>query len=163
MGKMWTKDAEREQLRKIVALIEETEIGSYIRMSFSGIPEMCEQNITEDSANNMPDAVAFREKEITELKSQRNTIENNALEKIHRLEHEQSALEDNLKRTADQLEQYKQIVHNQSEKIGQLSEELCEAADTLAVRTKLLAEKDAEIIRLKAELYDYMKGAKNNE
>lgn len=163
MGKIWTKDAEREQLRKIVALIEETEIGSYIRMSFSGIPEMCEQNITEDSANNMPDAVAFREKQIAELQNQRNEAVNNALEKLHRLEHENSALEDNLRKTADQLDQYKQIVHNQSEKIGQLSEELCEASDTLAIRTKLLDEKDEEIMRLKAELYDYMKGAKNNE
>ena len=163
MGKIWTKDAEREQLRKIVALIEETDCGSYIRMSFSGIPELCERNITEDAANNMPDAVAYREKQIAELQNQRNEAVNNAIEKIHLLEHENSALEDNLKRTADQLDQYKAIVHGQSEKIGQLSEELCEAANTLDIRTKMLAEKDAEIMRLKAELYDYMKGAKNNE
>lgn len=50
---MWTKEQEREQLRKIVALIEETGVGSYISMSFSGIPEMCERNIAEDSANNI--------------------------------------------------------------------------------------------------------------
>ena len=157
-----TKQEEKVLLGKIAELIESADADGYIRHSFDGIVAMCAENIDNDFWNNMPDRIEYRDRQIAELRENMQKNEKTVAEQYRKMEHEQSALEDNLRKTQEQLESYKTIVHNQSEKIGELSAEICEAADTLSIRTKLLDEKNAEIMRLKAELYDYMKGAKNN-
>lgn len=47
---MMTKEQEREVLRKIVALIDSTEDGSYIKTAFYGCVRDAERNIDEDVA-----------------------------------------------------------------------------------------------------------------
>ena len=151
-----TKAEERKILGQIVALIESTPADSYIRSAFAGVPEYAERNIADDAAYNPVEERDRLAKDYADKVAECLRNEKEVAERYRKMEHEMSALEDNLKRTTEQLDQYKQIVHNQSEKIGQLSEELCTAAETLDARTKLMEQKNAEIMRLKAELYDYM-------
>lgn len=152
-----TKQEEKKILEQIEKLIESAGQDSYIRLTFAGVPEVCKRNIEDDFAN-CPVADLEEERKRNAEQCRKNEAE--VAGRLRKLEHENNALEENLRKTADQLEQYKAIVHGQSEKITQLSEELCTAAETLEARTKLLDEKNAEILALKAKLYDYMtKGA----
>lgn len=169
MGKVWTKDAEREQLRKIAELIDETEPGSYIRMSFSGIIAMCEQNIAEDACNNMPDRLEIREKRIAELEAQLRNKDSECGNKILKLEYEIDTLDAETEKLMGQIADRDLLIESKDRQIADLRKQAEEweqnshdAGDLYAELEQECAEKDAEIIRLKAEIYDLMRGAKNN-
>ena len=161
MGKVWTKDAEREQLRKIQALIEETEIGSYIRMSFSGICEMCEQNITDDACDNMPDAIAFREKEIAELRKSHADAEKEASKRLLKVEHERDVAYEQLKQSREAYEEKHQMWCKATDAVAELRKELeqtqTDARQYRESTNEVCDELETEIVRLKAEIYDLRK------
>lgn len=167
MGKVWTKDAEREQLRKIAELIDETEPGSYIRMSFSGIIAMCEQNIAEDACNNMIDRLEIREKRIAELEEKLRMKDAECSAKLLRIEHENDALDAETERLMATIHDRDLIIESKDRQIADLRKQAEEweqnshdAGDLYAELEAECAEMQNEIIRLKAELYDYMKGVR---
>lgn len=163
MATVWTKDAERAQLAKIVALIEETEPGSYIRMSFSGIPEMCAENITNNSANNMPDRLDVRDKRIAELESAlyssvHETEKEQTLRKIaeQQADDAEKAKEDEIERLENERDTMTDLVQDLHEDIDAKADAIDELRRDIAGMERKLADKDAEIMRLKACLYDYI-------
>lgn len=156
MGKIWSKDAECEQLRKIKALIEETEVGSYIRTSFSGICEMCEMNIEDDAWFNMPDSIEWREEQIRDLKQKAANSDAKHGETILRLEHERDCLADKVKSQDAEIQKLGHLLDSKVAECEKLKEEKSAMADSLDDLQTICEENDAEIMRLKALLFDYM-------
>lgn len=146
---MWSKEAERNQLRKIEDLINETEPGSYIRMAFAGCVRMAEENIENDFANNYPEIVESRDKTIAEL---RGKITANELDLKLMAEDLDRAgkREENLEKQKDEAEKMIREIANENDKLAQ----------DVAHRDIEIDKLNAEIMKLKAKLYDYMmKGA----
>lgn len=142
---MWSKEAERNQLRKIEDLINETEPGSYIRMAFAGCVRMAEDNIENDFANNYPEIVESRDKTIAEL---RGKITANELDKKLMAEDLDRAgkREENLEKQKEEAEKMIVELANENDKLAQDS----------AWKDEEIERKNAEILKLKARLYDYM-------
>ena len=81
-------------------------------------------------------------------------------QKILRLEHENQALQTHLDEATENLEKYKDICHNQSGKIAEMQASLDACGDCMMDNEKYIAELEAEIVRLKAEVYDLERKAK---
>ena len=141
MGKVWTKDAEREQLRKIAELIEETECGSYIRMAFAGCVKMAEENIEFDFANSYPDQIEFKDKQNAEMG-----------EKLLKLEHENQAMITHLDEKDAEIEKLNHLLESKKIEAEKLEQNAHDAGEMYAELEQECAEKDAEIIRLRAEI-----------
>lgn len=141
MGKVWTKDAEREQLRKIAELIEETECGSYIRMAFAGCVKMAEENIEFDFANSYPDQIDFKDKQNAEMG-----------EKLLKLEHENQAMEQHLKEKEAEIQKLGHMLESKSAECNRIAEERDAMADCVDGSNEIIDKADAEIRKLKAEI-----------
>lgn len=163
MGKVWSKDAEREQLRKIRELIEETEVGSYIRMSFSGICEMCAQNIENDFADNMPELLEDRDEEIRNLRQKCVNSDAKHGETILRLEHERDCLADKVKSQDAEIQKLGHLLDSKVAECEKLKEERDAMADSLDDCATIEEENTQEITRLKALLFDYMEKEMNRK
>ena len=160
MGKIWTKDAEREQLRKIDALIEETEVGSYIRMAFSGCVKMAKDNIDNDFANSFPEMIAEREKCICDLKQKAIDKSWDHKDDILRLEHERDALQSNLDNAESNAKIWADIAERHMRSIKEVTEQRDALAECVDGLNEIITKQEKQIIELKAKLYDYMmKGA----
>lgn len=160
--KMWSKDAERAQVDKIEALIEETDNGSYIRMAFAGCAEMARENIEFDIGNSFPDLLDTKTKEVAELKriiaenerefAKRDTEHGKVLKSVEydrdttRQYAEQ--LESRIADLEHLLESHKQVAKNMSEQMKELQ-------DGIADLQEKVEKRDMEILRLKAEIYDW--------
>ena len=159
MGKLWTKDAEREQLRKIEALILETEADSYIRMAFEGCVRMAEENIEYDFANNYPDMIDHKDKEIQDLRNSIREFEKRDTEHgkvLKSVEYDRDTtrqyaeqLESRIADLEHLLESHKQVAKNMSEQMNELQ-------DGISDLQEKLKDRDAKIVSLKAEVYDWM-------
>ena len=146
---MLTKDQERAINAQIVALIESTEVGSYIRMSYSGIPEMAERNIEEDSANNMPELLEHRDKQIVDLRKELCRSNEEGGKALLVAEHERDTALANLRSLEEELETQKRLR-------GSLENQLTEAEQERDDFATQVADMGLEITRLKAMLFDYM-------
>ena len=140
MAKVWSKDAEREQLQKIAALIEETEPGSYIRMTFAGVCDVCKRNIEDDFGDspvndcaNMRVAFDAERRMHDETKRQ--------LADLQKMCKEALDLNDKLRKTADECTK---TAHDAWEMYPELEEE-CRAKSQEITRLR------AEIMRMKFE------------
>lgn len=163
MGKIWSKDAEREQLRKIRELIEETEIGSYIRMSFSGIVDLCERNITDDACDNMPELLENRDEEIRQLRQKYANADAKHGEILLNLEHEKNCLEDKIKAKDAEIEKLGHLLDSKVAECEKLKDERDAMADSLDDCATIEEENTQEITRLKALLFDYMEKEMNRK
>ena len=163
MSKLWTKDAEREQLRKIEALIEETEVGSYIRMAFSGCVEMARNNIEFDFGDSYPDKIAQLENAYNMLEGKMNAENVEHGKTLKAVEYDR----DTTRQYAEQLEErittLEKLNESQKceiEKLGHMCEEwernAHDAGDLYCALEAECANKDDQIIALKAKLYDYI-------
>lgn len=150
MGKAWTKEQETEQLRKISNLIEETEEGSYIRMAFAGCVKMAAENIEYDWGNSYLDTIQYKDQEIARLGRECDRL-NKEWEKMHRTASDALIEIDKLK--AECKDAYAMADNN-----GEQAEEWEKHAHELSAMYTELEQKslakDAEIMRLKAEIYD---------
>lgn len=168
MAKVWSKDAEREQLQKIAALIEETEPGSYIRLAFAGCVKIAEENIQFDFGTSYPDMIAYKDKEliaaqkrIEELRNKADAAEGRAnLQKdraegaIKKMDQMQTFIEKNFGELNEQIIEWK---NKYSYAVNDYERCLKEMQDKLNAKT---SSEELEIMRLKAEIYDLMKGEK---
>ena len=139
MRVIWTKDMEREQLRKIQALIDETEPNSYIRFAFAGCVRMAEENIEFDFCNSFPDMIEYRDKKLEDALRDAEEKKN----RVAKLEQRVSEMEAEIAVLKEERDNWE----NEADDAGRLY---------VCLETEC-QEKDTEIVRLKAELYDYMR------
>jgi len=146
--KLWTKDAEREQLRKIAELIDETEPGSYIRMAFAGCVRMAEENIEYDFANSYPELLEYKDKQIVELEQAKCDAREYRASTEKVLDDMTEELTMWKNKHTDSVEHYEKIIAENNGKIAELRRDIAGCEDC----NKELRE---QIIRLKAEIYDW--------
>ena len=137
-----TKAQEREALKKIAAIIESTGKDSYLSMTFAGILEQAEENITNDAGCNYKEAY---EKALDRVRALQAVI--NESEKTN--DRNREALEKDLQLTKSNYEIAKQNYER-------INEEYLKTRRELEARTEEATKAAAEIITLKAKLYDLM-------
>lgn len=148
-----TKAEEREQLRKIERLIMETEDGSYIRMAFAGCVKLAEENIEYDFGNSYPDIVEYKVKEIVRQSETIINLEHDldvSERKIEELENRISTLVHLCDSKDAQIADTKRLADEWEQNAHDAGEMYCELE-------RECAEKCAENMRLKAEIYDLRK------
>lgn len=144
-----TKEKELQILQKIDDLINEAGPDSYIGMTFAGTVELTKENITNDFGSNY--------KEMYENEQERARILSEGLNELRQ------QTEGKLTETTDELNKYKTWCEKKDNRIDELNNQISEAADDIGKYIDdLHAEKaktaalEAEIITLKAKLYDLM-------
>ena len=137
-----TKAQEREALKQIAAIIESTGKDSYLSMTFAGILEQAEENISNDAGCNYKEAYESALDRVRALQAEIN--ENNKSNDRNRED-----LENKLALTKSNYE----IASQNYERIN---EEYLKTRRELEARTEEATKAAAEIITLKAKLYDLM-------
>ena len=140
-----TKEQERKALEKIRKIVEELGSGSYIATAFAGCFEIAEENIENDFADSMKARAEAAKKEahrtdaeLASYKSKASKLEQDAAEKNAEIASLKS-----------ELESAKEIaIHN--------AKQYDEARSDIGEYQRRAEEAEAEVIRLKAKLYDYM-------
>lgn len=151
-----TKDQEREALEKIKAILECLGPDSYVGTAFEGCLEIAEENIENDWACSMKQRVEAVVVENTRLKERVKELEDKlaesekdceaAHEAAHLVADEKDAEIANLKAQVSSLAE-----------TGRWNAEKCDEVRSEAWDLQKRAEKaEAEVVRLKAKLYDYM-------
>ena len=142
---MMTKDQEREVLKKIKALIDSTGSDSYIEAAFAGCCEIAADNIENDFMTSLKDRAE----------------EANKREAAAKLEAQE--LKDNNKRLQTTVECQEEIIKQLEGKheglVNRLNEREAEkrqALEEAIAKQKEVDQLKAEIINLKAKLYDLM-------
>ena len=150
-----TKSEEKTLLEQIEGLILSAGNDSYIHDTFAGVVEICRRNIENDFGD-----YPVKDLEIERAKHEKDNREHGAL--LQKLEHENSALVSNLEKKDEQVKMAEHLLNAKDAEIEQLQDQIDEMRRNANGANALLADKDSEIIRLKAEIYDLMKGEKNN-
>lgn len=153
---MTTKEQERkalEQIRKIVASLGED---SYVGTAFEGCFEIAEENIANDFACSMKQRWETAEAACDKRRDQVHQLEEKVEITRKELELAKTTMQQEAERARHFVEKYqgmKNLADEQErarvEVIGQLE----------AIKDQM-ADKDEEIIRLKAKLYDLMMASK---
>ena len=144
---MMTKAEEREVLKKIQKLVESTGKGSYLDMTFAGIIEQAEENITNDSACNYKEAYVNALDRVRALQK----IENENNKTIEYLSKQQKILEEKYN---GELRLAKENYKISTENANRANEELNELREQEEKNKKTIEIMQNEIIRLKARLFD---------
>jgi chromosome segregation ATPase len=139
---MATKQQEREALAKIRKIVEALGDDSYIGTAFTGCFELAEENIEFDFACNLQDRAIAAEQEAADLKK-----------KSSDLEHQVQEYKLNLD-TARGLMQSLEAQNND------LSTKLHEMESLAGDHQRRAEDAEGQIIRLKAQLYDFMVAAR---
>lgn len=146
---MITKDEERAMLAKIKKIIDEAGPDSYIGLTFEGIIEQAEDNITSDFASNYKYMYETASKNVDAVKVQTAAA-------IKSLEDENKDLKEQIKTLTGTHEA-------KAAKIEELNKQLIKAdedwSELFNEREALKLENNnqkSEIIALKAKLYDLM-------
>ena len=138
-----TKDQERKALEKIAAILEETGKDSYLNMTFAGILEQAEENITNDFAGNYKEMYEQARDVIDEM----NRDAQGTKQTINELEAKINNLNSQLQQKSDRIDELKKEVHDMA---GEIEENI----DKIYDEQKRIEELESEIITLKAKLYD---------
>ena len=149
---MTTKENERKALEKIRKIVEELGENSYIATAFEGCFEIAEENIENDFACSMKqrrEAAEFAEDELRAKVAKKD-------EQIRSLETKVEQLQKiNASKEAAILA-YSKDAEKHIETINGLKESATKYWNDLQAAETKLDEKEDEIIRLKAKLYDMM-------
>ena len=143
-----TKAEEREVLQKICDLIKSTGTDSYISMAFRGVPEYAERNIAEDAAYNPIDELGSEY-----AKNLRKDSEYG--QKLLKLEHERDVALDQLKQSREAYEEKHQMWSKATDAVAELTKQVESMQDGIADYEERIEKQKAEIMRLKAEIYDW--------
>lgn len=149
---MTTKEMERKALEQIRKIVEELGEGSYIATAFEGCFEIAEENIENDFACSMQqrkEAAEFAEDELRAKVAEKNA-------QIKSLEMEVATLQHVNANKEDAILAYSKEAEKRVEKIKGLTESATKYWNDLQAAEAKLDEKEDEIIRLKAKLYDMM-------
>lgn len=151
-----TKDQEREALEKIKAILDTLGPDSYVGTAFEGCIEDAEENIENDWACSMKGRVDDLDQENTKLRAKVKILEDKLAEseKDYEAAHEAAHLVADEKDA--EIQRLKTQVQELSEKLASAEEALEDANEEAGSAEARSGEAQAEIVRLKAKLYDYM-------
>lgn len=162
---MTTKDQERKVLDQIKKMVEELGEGSYIAAAFDGCWEVAEDNIGNDFACNAMDraAQAARAEMMGMLKEERRAYKKAADEASGQIESLNTQIADIKKMwqrdVQEETHKTAEQVKEANEKQNTINKLVVEAADL----QKTIEGKDLEIVKLKAQLYDFMVAKNESE
>ena len=149
---MTTKEQERKVLAQIKKLVDGLGKDSYIGTAFEGCWEIAEQNIENDWACSMKDRAETAEKKLE-------TIE----QKYEHLIGVKNHLEKRLNEAQEQAANIFQDALNHAQRKRELEDEISKKCDEMAALrndnaelAEMLKQKDLEIMKLKARLFDLM-------
>ena len=140
-----TKEQERAALKKIAKIIEECGADSYIGMTFAGIVEQAEDNITNDFANNYKDAYERTRELYNRTKAEIEDERKKDEEVREELQRVRTWYNEQKKRNTELLQE-----------IEEASNDIGKYIDQQHSNKNEIEALQAEIIELKAKLYDLM-------
>lgn len=150
MPKIMTKAEESAIVDQIESLINQTEANSYVRFAFAGCLRMARENIEFDFANSYPDMIEFKDKQISECRRDAEGMQKRITE-----------LDGKLKKMAESYEDMCKIAENNGKDSEEWEKQAHDVSTMYCKLEKECADKDAEILCLKAEIYDLRNGAWN--
>lgn len=142
---MTTKQQEREALEKIRKIVEALGEYSYIGTAMAGMFEDAEENIENDFAMSWKDRAEDREHEIEALKAENQKLH----EMTENFENECQMRSQVAQENAEDAKAWMQRATEKEQKVRDLNA-------VVADKDRLLANRDFEIMKLKAKLYDLM-------
>lgn len=151
-----TKDQEREALEKIKAILDTLGPDSYVGTSFEGCLEIAEENIENDFAFSMKQRVEAAVVENSRLKERVKELEDKLAESEKDYEAAHAAAHLVADEKDAEIQRLKTQVQELSEKLASAEEALEDANEEAGSAEARSGEAQAEIVRLKAKLYDYM-------
>ncbi len=144
-----TKQQERDALEKIQKIVEQLGPNSYLATAFEGCFDLAAENIENDWACSMADRVRRAEKRAAELEDKLAESEKD-YEAAHAAAHAVAEEKD-----AEIAQLKAQLA--QMQETARWNGQRCDEEATAAGEAQRRAEAaEAEVIRLKAKLYDYM-------
>ena len=146
---MATKQQEREALAKIRKIVEALGDGSYIGTAFTGCFELAEENIEFDFACNLQDRATAAEQEAADLKKKSSDLERQVQE-----------MKMSLETTRRLNESYEVQLQDMGQKVRDLTAKLHEMESLAGDHQRRAEDAEGQIIRLKAQLYDFMVAAR---
>lgn len=151
-----TKDQEREALEKIKAILDTLGPDSYVGTAFEGCLEIAEENIENDFAFSMKQRVEAAVVENSLLKERVKELEDKLAESEKDYEAAHAAAHLVADEKDAEIQRLKTQVQELSEKLASAEEALEDANEEAGSAEARSGEAQAEIVRLKAKLYDYM-------
>lgn len=151
-----TKDQEREALEKIKAILDTLGLDSYVGTAFEGCLEIAEENIENDFAFSMKQRVEAAVVENSRLKERVKELEDKLAESEKDYEAAHAAAHLVADEKDAEIQRLKTQVQELSEKLASAEEALKDANEEAGSAEARSGEAQAEIVRLKAKLYDYM-------
>lgn len=151
-----TKDQEREALEKIKAILDTLGPDSYVGTAFEGCIEDAEENIENDWACSMKGRVDDLDQENTKLRAKVKILEDKLAESEKDYEAAHAAAHLVADEKDAEIQRLKTQVQELSEKLASAEEALEDANEEAGSAEARSGEAQAEIVRLKAKLYDYM-------
>lgn len=151
-----TKDQEREALAKIKAILDTLGPDSYVGTAFEGCLEIAEDNIGNDWACSMKDRAEAVSIENAHLKAKVKELEDKLAESVKDYEAAHAAAHEVADMKDAEIAKLKARVQEllADSKVG------CDAihkwSDQASEQQKRAEAAEAEVIQLKAKLYDYM-------
>lgn len=151
-----TKDQEREALEKIKAILDTLGLDSYVGTASEGCLEIAEENIENDFAFSMKQRVEAAVVENSRLKERVKELEDKLAESEKDYEAAHAAAHLVADEKDAEIQRLKTQVQELSEKLASAEEALEDANEEAGSAEARSGEAQAEIVRLKAKLYDYM-------
>lgn len=151
-----TKDQEREALEKIKAILDTLGPDSYVGTAFEGCLEIAEENIENDFAFSMKQRVEAAVVENSRLKERVKELEDKLAESEKDYEAAHAAAHLVADEKDAEIQRLKTQVQELSEKLASAEEALEDANEEAGSAEARSGEAQAEIVRLKAKLYDYI-------
>ena len=151
-----TKDQEREALEKIKAILDTLGLDSYVGTAFEGCLEIAEENIENDFAFSMKQRVEAAVVENSRLKERVQELEDKLAESEKDYEAAHAAAHLVADEKDAEIQRLKTQVQELSEKLASAEEAPEDANEEAGSAEARSGEAQAEIVRLKAKLYDYM-------
>lgn len=151
-----TKDQECEALEKIKAILDTLGLDSYVGTAFEGCLEIAEENIENDFAFSMKQRVEAAVVENSRLKERVKELEDKLAESEKDYEAAHAAAHLVADEKDAEIQRLKTQVQELSEKLASAEEAHEDANEEAGSAEARSGEAQAEIVRLKAKLYDYM-------
>ena len=151
-----TKEQERQTLAKIDKIIKEAGPDSYIGTTFAGIVEQAEENITNDWGICPVKDLETANEKIDSLKRSMDAVKIQADAAIKSLEDENKSISDKLEQVHGWYEQQKKRNTELLKEIEDASGDIDKYLDKQHADKNEIEALQAEIITLKAKLYDLM-------
>lgn len=146
-----TKQEERNLLAEIRKMVEPT---FYLRETFDGVFDIAERNIDDDSVcNPVKDRQAEFERKLKEDAERGQRITN--------LEHQVETAQSYAQGLEEKIFTLEKMCESKDGIISELRRDATGAGEEVVRLRNDISEKDAEIMRLKAMLFDYMTKGEN--